>query len=157
LLPGPFPPRKSKAPWVIAAVLVLVVALAGLSVYLYFALRGESGTSASSSLSAQDEIRATVKGMESAYNDGDADKLGTYFCANRKVMSSSKLQTVLAQKGTMSTTVSNIVVNGERATAKVTFRFSKASADTDTEYQSYVYEDGAWKYCGLAGSSSPST
>jgi hypothetical protein len=57
----------------------------------------------------------------------------------------------------MSTTVSNIVVNGERATAKVTFRFSKSTADTETEYQSYVYEDGKWKYCGLAGSSSPSS
>ncbi|HEX9834580.1 MAG TPA: hypothetical protein VGA66_16130 [Mycobacterium sp.] len=43
--------------------------------------------------------------------------------------------------------VSDVVVGGDRATAKVTYQFNKAP-DVQTEVETtFVREDGAWKVC----------
>ena len=48
--------------------------------------------------------------------------------------------------------VTDVVVNGDRATAKVTYEFDKAQGtkvDTET---TFVREDGAWKVCSSGSS-----
>ncbi len=48
--------------------------------------------------------------------------------------------------------VTNVVVDGDRATAKVTYQFDKApDVKTDVE-TAFVREDGAWKVCAIGPS-----
>ncbi|MBY0290482.1 MAG: lumazine-binding protein [Mycobacteriaceae bacterium] len=43
--------------------------------------------------------------------------------------------------------VTDVVVNGDRATAKVSYQFDKASDVTTDVETTFVLEDGAWKVC----------
>ncbi|BBZ20453.1 Rv0361 family membrane protein [Mycolicibacterium gadium] len=48
--------------------------------------------------------------------------------------------------------VTDVVVDGDRATAKVTYQFDKSSDVTTDVETTFVLEDGAWKVCTQAAS-----
>lgn len=150
--PGPPRRRHHTAIWVSAGVVVLagvlialVVALAGAGGDLN-AARGPSG-------SAEDQIRQTVKKLDDAYNRSDASTLTALTCDQRKdspnfhAPSNAELRRMLQLTGPETTSVTDIVVSGDRATSRVTTTFAK-SRSRPSGAEVFVREDGIWKICG---------
>lgn len=115
-------------------------------------------------LSPERQIKAVVKTMTDSYNNADAAGALAVFCdqmknengipTNNGVMKlliglsgSSGMRQQLDQTGPMTTSVSDIHVTGDRATAVVTATYSKSPNQPETETDPFVKEHGAWKLC----------
>jgi hypothetical protein len=155
--PGGGPPQRSRTPTVIGAVIggVAVLAVAGVLGYK-FVLPAIS--------SPEDQIRAVVKAFTDDYNNADAAKLLTLICDRSKgdlgsskglgflkslgvAYASDELRQKVDESGTAATSVTDIRVTGDRATATLTTTFSKSPSDNGSETDSFAKENGSWKIC----------
>jgi hypothetical protein len=64
---------------------------------------------------------------------------------------SDTLRSQLDENGTASTSVANVHVTGDHATAQVTTIWSKSPGNRNTETESFVKENGSWKLCDAFG------
>jgi hypothetical protein len=148
--PSPMAPLRSRAPLAIVAAIVVVVvlAVAGVFGYRYFIAGG----------SDEDQIRALVADFTTDFNNADGAAIANLICGGGKkapgiagafvaAYTSETLRSQLDQHGTASTSVSNIHVTGEKATAQVITTYSKLPNSPVTETESFAKENGTWKVC----------
>jgi hypothetical protein len=124
---------------VIAAAVVLSVA--GVLGYKFF-LAGKSD---------EDQIRALVQNVTAAQNNADGPgllKLDCAYAQARNPATSQMLRNDLNDQGAVATSVADVRVSGDHATAAVTTTRSKYPNEKATETWSFVKENGSWKWCG---------
>lgn len=144
-------PRRSRTPIVIAAVIAaaVVLAVAGVVGYKFFLAGG----------SDEDQIRALVAKFTSDFNNADGAGIGSLMCSEvtkapagtgafAAAYTGEQLRAYLDEYGTVSTSVANIHVTGNRATAEVTTTASKSPGNPSTDTDSFAKENGNWKLCG---------
>lgn len=144
--PGPTPnapPRKrSRAPLVVAAV-VAIAALAVAGVFGYkFLLGGKSD---------EDQIKALVQNVTTHQNNADGPGLLPLMCTKSRGQNpatSQMLRSAVDDQGTSATTVTEVRVTGDHATATVTTTRSKYPEDHEPETWAFVKENGTWTWCG---------
>ncbi len=148
----PGPPRRSHKPvWIIIGVVAAAVVL----VVVVLALTSGSGTFAERRTfgSAEDQIRQTVENLDDAYNRSDASTLTALTCDQRKespgfrAPSHAELRRMLQLTGPETTSVTAIVVRGDRATSRVTTTFAR-SPSRPSGAETFAREGGTWKICG---------
>ena len=147
---GSGPPRRSRTPIVIMAVTtVAVVAVAGVLIYA-FAFKGGNASHSS----PQDQIRALMKTTDDYLNKDDAAGLASLLCDAQKSTVGQHTDDQLRKQrdalGLETSSVTDIDVAGDHATAKVSISWSKAPQDDLTEAVNFVRENGGWKVCGPA-------
>ena len=135
---------------VVAAAVVLAVA--GVFGYKHFIAGG----------SDEDQIRALVANLTTDFNNADGAAMATLMCGEIKkgagvsgafiaAYASDQLRTKLDENGTASTSLANVHVTGNRATAQVTTLWSKSPGNPNTETESFVKENSSWKLCDASG------
>jgi ketosteroid isomerase-like protein len=138
---------------VTVAVIVAAVALAGAGVFAYKYLAGGSD---------EDQIKALVARFTTDFNNADGSAIASLTCSEGNKIpagagafvvgyTSEKLRDYLDEYGTISTSVANVHVTGDRATAQVTTVGSRAPGQPNVETDSFAKENGSWKVCGAAG------
>jgi hypothetical protein len=126
---------------------IAVLAIAGVVVYK-FAL-GDSD---------EDQIKGVVKTLTDDYNNADGAGMATLYCGQATkgprgskaligLVTSEMLREDLDEYGTVATSVTDIRVTGDRATAVVTTTRSKSPNDVNKETDPFVKENGGWKVC----------
>jgi hypothetical protein len=160
--PGPPPPgqqsaragpaRRSRTPLVIMAVVAAaVVAGAGVLIWV-FAFKGSNASESS----PEDQITALMKNVDNYLNNADAAGLASLLCdaqknsPGRHIHTDDQLRTQRDVVGLEMTSVADIHIAGDDATARVTVSWSKAPQDDVTETVKFVRENGGWKVCGEA-------
>jgi hypothetical protein len=143
------PPQRSRTPIVIMAVLAAaVIAVAGVLIWV-FAFKGSNG-------SPEDQIRALMKSVDDDLNNDDAAGLASLLCdaqknsPGRRVHTDDQLRKQRDVVGLETSTVADIHVTGDHATARVSISFSKAPQDDLTETVNFVRENRGWRVCGIA-------
>ncbi len=144
-------PQRSRAAKVIAAVIAaaVVLAVAGVVGYKFF-LAGDSDEA---------QIRALVAKFTTEFNNADGAGVGSLMCSETTkapagvgafaaAYTSEQLRAYLDEYGTVSSSVAEIHVTGNRATAQVTTTASKSPGNPSTDTDSFVKENGSWKLCG---------
>jgi Protein of unknown function (DUF2510) len=152
--PGGGATRRSRAPIVMAAAVaaVLVLVVAGYFGYQFFFGAG----------SDEDQIKALVATFTTDFNNADGPAIASLMCGEGTktpgvagafvaAFTSETLRSQLNENGTASTSVANIHVAGNRATAQVTTTWSKSPANPQTETDSFTKENGTWKLCDAQG------
>jgi hypothetical protein len=100
-----------------------------------------------------DQINALVQNVTADQNNADGPGLLTLLCTTargRNPATSEMLRNDVNEYGTVATSVTDIRVTGDRATAQVTTTRSKQAGESDTETQSFAKENGSWKVCPAA-------
>ena len=155
--PGQRPPRgdsaqRPRTPIVVLAVLAaVVVGVAGVLIWVF----AFSGSNASES-SPEDPIRALMKSVDNYLNNADAAGLASLLCdaqknaPGRRVHTDDQLRKQRDVVGLETSTVSDIHIAGEHATARVSISWSNAPQDDLTKTVEFVQENGGWKVCGEA-------
>ncbi|MDT5093948.1 MAG: serine/threonine kinase PknH [Mycobacterium sp.] len=106
-------------------------------------------------------IKAVTQKVVDAYNNADGAAFQSLLCKQAMAapdpsgflkafaggITSSALQADVLENGTLSISVTAIHVNGERATASLTFSRSKSPSQTQTDTESYLKENGNWTIC----------
>ena len=146
------PPQRSRTPIVMVAVLAAAaVAGAGASIWM-FAFKGSNA----SEFSPEDQIRALMKSVDYDLNNTDAAGLASLLCdaqknsPDRHVHTDDQLRKQRDVVGLETSSVADIHVAGDHATARVGVSWSKAPQDDLTETVEFVRENGGWKVCGEA-------
>jgi Protein of unknown function (DUF2510) len=145
-------PRRSRMPIVIVALVAAAVLLAGGGVFAYKFLAGGSD---------EDQIKALVGKFTTDFNKADGAGIASLTCSEGTkapagarafvaAATSEELRAQLDENGTASTSVANVHVTGNRATAQVTTIWSKSPGQPDVETDSFAKESGSWKVCGAA-------
>jgi hypothetical protein len=149
---APAPAQRSRNPIVIMAVLAAaVVAGAGVLIWVV-ALKGGNASESS----PEDQIRALMKNVDNYLNNGDAAGLASLLCnaqknsPRRHVHTDDQLRKQRDVVGLETTSVADIHIAGDNATARLTVSWSKAPQDDVTETVKFVRENGGWKVCGEA-------
>jgi hypothetical protein len=135
------PDRRTAAPF-LAALAIISLVVIGIAVVNYF---------------SDDELTPEQQVVRAAVAQNDALQKENYadFAKNTCRAEQGTEAEVLAdqrdskdkQGRRLIDDVTDVVVDGERATAKVTYQFDK-TPDTKTDVEtSFVLEDGAWKVC----------
>jgi hypothetical protein len=128
-----------------------VVALAGVLIW-EFAFK-ESNASQSS---PEDQISALMKSVDNYLNNADAAGLASLLCdaqknsPGRHVHTDDQLRKQRDVVGLETSSVADIHIAGDHATARVSINWSKAPQDDLTETVKFVRENGGWKVCGEA-------
>jgi hypothetical protein len=160
--PGSPPPRqqgpkagaahRSRTPILIAAVLAAaVVAVAGVLIWV-LAFKGRNAPKSS----PEDQIAALMKSVDSYLNNADASGLASLLCDEQKnspgrhVHTDDQLRKQRDAVGLETSSVADIHIAGDHATAKVSISWSNAPQDDLTETAKFVRENGSWKVCGQA-------
>jgi hypothetical protein len=153
--PGQEPPRagpaqRSRTPIVIMAVMAAaVVVVAGVLIWV-FAFEGSNASESS----AEDQIRALMKSVDNNLNNADAGGLASLLCGAQKnspgrhVHTDDQLRKQRDVVGLETSSVADIHLAGNQATASVTVSWSKAPQHDVTETVQFVRENGGWKVCG---------
>jgi uncharacterized protein DUF2510 len=157
-MPGGPPQRRSRGlVLIIAAVAAIaVLAVGGVLVYKFV----WPGTD-----TPEGQIKALVKAFTTDYNNADAAGIAGLVCGQSKnagpstallgSLGSAELRELISDKGTITNAaVSNIHVNGDRATATITVTMSKSPNESTPETDAFAKENGRWKMCGPVGGSS---
>lgn len=99
----------------------------------------------------EDLITRAVIGQNDGLQREDYDAFGRYTCAAAR---GEEADVVAAQRESVQELgkrfvddVANVRVDGQRATASVTYSFEKARDDKSTTDVTLAEEDGAWKVC----------
>jgi len=136
------PPAPKRNPLTLAGI-VLFVALSiggGFFGYKHFTKK-----------SPEDQIRATVQHEFADYNASHFEHAAQWQCkANASPDNAKEGRDLRAQTGTVSASVANIHVNGDKATADVTMTFEKVAGQSKVMPMQFVYEDGGWKDCTVS-------
>ena len=146
------PPQRSRTPIVImAALAAAVVAVAGVLIWVF----GFKGSNAPES-SPEDQIRALMKRVDDYLNNADAAGLASLLCdaqknsPGRHVHTDDQLRKQRDAVGLETSTVADIHITGDHATASVSISWSKAPQNDLTETVNFVRENGGWRVCGAA-------
>ena len=147
-LPSGGPPRRSQTPIAVTAVIgvIGVLAVGGFLVYK-FVLTGRS---------EEDQIRALVQNVTAHQNSADGPGLLPLLCERARGQNpgtSEMLRDAINDEGTITASVSDIHVTGDRATAVVISTRSKSPSETARVTDSFVKEDGSWRFCGTSDNS----
>lgn len=136
-------PRGSRNPAVLIGVILAVIVL---GVGGFFAVKHFS----KHPTSAEDQIRAVDQRETDEYNaynvsfDPELECKANAAYEQAHVKQARKLRD---ESGTISSSVANIHVTGDSATADVTVKFQKAPDQPVTIPSQFVKEDGKWKDC----------
>ena len=150
--PRASPPKRSRTPIVIMAVIAVTVAAAAGVLIWVFAFKGSNA----SGTSPEDQIRALMKSADNYLNNADAAGLASLLCDAQKnspgvhVHTADQLRKQRDVVGLETSSVTDIIVAGDDATATVSVSWSKAPQDDLTENVKFVRENGGWKVCGPA-------
>ncbi|HME77276.1 MAG TPA: hypothetical protein VKI00_16985 [Mycobacterium sp.] len=134
-----------------AVLAAAVIAVAGVLIWV-FAFK-DSNPSESS---PEDQIRALMKSVDNYLNNADAAGLASLLCdaqqnsPGRHVHTDAQLRKQRDVVGLETSSVTDINVAGDHATAGVSVSWSKAPQDDLTETVNFVRENGGWKVCGEA-------
>jgi len=127
------------------------VAGAGASIWV-FAFKGSNAAE----LSPEDQIRTLMKTVDDYLNSADAAGLASLLCdaqknsPGRHVHTDDQLRKQRDVVGLETSSVADIHITGDHATARVGVSWSKAPQDDLTETVEFVRENGGWKVCGQA-------
>jgi hypothetical protein len=128
-----------------------VVAIAGVLIWV-FAFKGSNASESS----PEDQIKALMKSADNYLNNADAAGLASLLCdaqknsPGRHVHTGDQLRRQRDVVGLETSSVADIHIAGEQATARVSVSWSKAPQDDLTETVKFVRENGGWKVCGKA-------
>lgn len=139
--PGAVQRKRSRAPILIAA-LVAIAALAVGGVLVYKFVLGKSD---------EDQIKDLVQNVTTHQNNADGPGLLPLLCTKSRGQNpatSQMLRSEIDDQGTAATSVADIRVTGDHATATVTTTRSKYPDDHEPETWSFAKENGAWTWCG---------
>lgn len=98
--------------------------------------------------SDEDQIRATLAGIQDAWNDSDYSTFISYACGrihNRKSNTESEFTHQRNEVGSITFAVDSISISGATAKIEVTEAFS--NQDTASESFDFVKEDDEWRLC----------
>ncbi len=140
-MPAGLPQRGSRTPIVLIAVAAAIVFLAVAGVLAYkFVFKGSSD---------EDQIRKLVQTATTDENNADAPALKALVCnkARDRITTSEEMREGLNEDGTYATTVTDLHVTGDQATATIVTTRSKTPNDKTSEAASFVKENGSWKLC----------
>jgi hypothetical protein len=140
-------PQRSRAPIAIAALIAVIAVLAGGFFAYKYVFAGNSD---------EDQIKALVQNVTAHQNNADGPGLLTLDCSYAKAhnpATSEMLRNEINEYGTVATSVTDIHVTGDRATAVVTTTMSKSPNDHNPDTWSFTKEGGSWKYCPSADNS----
>ena len=133
-----------------AVLAAAVVAGAGVLI-LVFAFKGSNASESS----PEDQIRALMKNVDNYLNNADAAGLASLLCDVQKNVpgrhghTDDQLRKQRDVVGLETSTVSDIHISGDHATATVSISWSKAPQDDITKTVEFVQENGAWKVSGF--------
>ncbi len=142
--PGGPPQRGSRVPIVLIAVAAVLVFLTAAGVLAYkFVFKGSSD---------EDQIRKLVQTATTDENNADGPALTALVCstARGRTATSEEIRDGLNEDGTYATSVTDIHVTGDRATATIITTRSKSPNDKSREPATFVKENGSWKLCPTA-------
>jgi hypothetical protein len=152
-------PRRSSRPVPIGAIVAAVAALAvgGCLPHNHSGASESGSTESSSAKSPEDQIKTVVQRQTANFNGGNFSYNPELDCAaNAKEYTAkhaNKQREIQAQTGKLSTSVTNIKVSGNSATADITIKFENLPDKTTTQSAQFVREDGHWKDCTPGDSS----
>lgn len=134
-------PTRKRNPVMLAGIVLFVVlsAFGGFFGYKHFTKK-----------SPEDQIRATIAHEFADYNGSRFKYDAQWQCkasAGPDNDSAKEGREVRTEMGTVSSSVSNIQVNGDKATADVTVTFQNAPGQSTVMHLQFVNEDGRWKDC----------
>lgn len=140
-LPEPEPDRPTIAPF-LGAFAVIAIVVIGIILFNVFG---------SSTTTPGDQVAQAAVGQNDAMQRQDYGKFRNLTC---RTAQGSEVDFLARQRDSVAKNgerylddVTNIAVDGERASATVTYHFDK-TAETKTPAEvSFVREDGAWKVC----------
>jgi hypothetical protein len=146
------PRQRSRIPIVIVAVLAAaLVAVAGVLIWV-FALHGSNASESS----PEDQIRALMRSVDNYLNNADAAGLASLLCdaqknsPGRHVHTDDQLRKQRDVVGLETSSVADIHIAGDHATARVSVSWSKAPQSDLTQIVKFVRENSGWKVCGKA-------
>jgi hypothetical protein len=143
---GPFgPPPNHTTRNVLIGLGVGVVLVVALVVGLVFAFGGDS----SKPKSDEDQIRAVVAGIESAWNNTDYDAFMKHTChefATDPSNSETSFKHDRSQNGEATLKVTSVKVTGDKADVTVDRKYADQSKPRSVQL-GFVKEDGEWKMC----------
>ncbi len=140
-MPVGLPQRTSRVPIVLIAVAAVIVFLAVAGVLAYkFVFKGSSD---------EDQIRKLVQSATTDENSANGPGLTALVCSTARgtTASSEELRDSVNEDGTYATSVTDLHVTGDRATATIVTTRSKSPNDKTTEPAQFVKENGSWKLC----------
>jgi hypothetical protein len=135
------PPTQKRNSTMLAGIALVVAlsAVGGFFGYKYFTKK-----------SPEDQIRSAVEHVLADYNASHFEHDAEWQCkanAGPDNNSAKEGRDVRAQTGTVSASVANIQINGDKATADVSMTFEKAPGQSKVTPMQFVNEDGRWKEC----------
>lgn len=135
------PDRPTMAPFIGALVIIVVVVIA---VWL-FNVFGTDKTP------EDQRVGRAAVGQNDALQREDYADFATYTCAKER---GTEVDVLARQRDSVSKKgarfvddVTEVKIDGDRATATVTYHFDKAADDKKPVPMTFVREDGAWKVC----------
>jgi hypothetical protein len=138
--------RPTMAPFLGALAIIVVVVIA---IWL-FSVLGSDHTPEDQRVS-----RAAVGQNDALQRQNFAD-FGTYTCAKARgseaELTARQRDSVAKRGARFIDDVTDVKIDGDRATATVTYHFDKAPDDKTPVPMTFVREDGAWKVCSTGAS-----
>jgi hypothetical protein len=137
---------------ILAVLAAAVVAVAGVLIWVFAVNGGNTPES-----SPEDQIRSLMKSVDDYLNNADAAGLASLLCdaqknsPGRHVHTDDQLRKQRDVVGLETSTVTDIHITGDRATASVSISWSKAPQNDLTETVNFVRENGGWRVCGVEG------
>jgi hypothetical protein len=138
--------RPTATPFLAALAIVVIVVIA---IGLINLLRDDR-------LSEDQRVERAAVGQNDALQRRDFDDFRAFTCRQLHSTESDVLarqDDSVAKRGTRFVDdVTNMVIDGDRATATVTYHFDKAPDDKKPVETTFVREDGSWKVCSTGPS-----
>jgi len=140
------PDRPTMAPFLGALAIIVVVVIA---IWLFSVFQGDR--------TPEDQrIGLAAVGQNDALQRENFADFATYTCANERGKEADVLarqRDSMAKRGARFVDdVTEVKIDGDRATATVTYHFDKAPDDKKPAPMTFVREDGAWKVCSTGPS-----
>ena len=131
----------------LGALAIIVVVLIGIGLFNVF--RGDG-------LSEDQRVGRAAVGQNDALQRENYADFGTYTCRARHGTEADILarqrDSVTKNGARYVDDVTNVVIDGDRATATVTYHFDKAPDTIAGVTMTFAREDGAWKVCSIGPS-----
>jgi hypothetical protein len=144
------PPRRSTALIVVIVVIsVIATIVAAIIALAIFGALLLVNTGKNVSQSPDEQIRTVVQRLGDEWNNSNFSYHPELECRARASYDQDHLgeyRNQRAQSGTVTSSVTNVHVTGDNATAVVTTAFSKGDRP-DAYTARFVKEDGSWKFC----------
>lgn len=138
--------RPTATPFLVALVIIVLVVI---GIWLANLFEGDEPT-------AEQQIGRAAAAQNDALQREDYADFVSYTCraehANETEVLTRQRDSSAKQGARFIDGVSGVSVNGDRATATVTYHFDKAEDDKIQVPTTFVREDGAWKVCSTASS-----